>query len=568
MLMTTVLGFAALSVDIGYLYTVRAELQISADAAALAAAGKLASLETDRLDMARAMATEYAYKNKVANRYPILDQNTDVVFGQAVLDPQTGMYSFVPDAAIKDAVRVRVRLTQDSPNGPVELFFANIFGRSEKDLWAEATAILTPRDIAIVADLSASHNDDSELRHINRTSVNLHAVWAALPGGVDELDPNWSPQNAGPLWGAWMEQAGFGETVLDSTYDPTADTGLVHLPRYQNWNDAWVESRLRAQNYNEQEIDALMGSSYDNQMSSYKARTCVALGLAVWRSGKGSDPDGTPPKWEVDGLSPGNGNDWVSYDYELDWAESFPYTHGSWGEWVAYMDGSSSMRNQGHSDLEHRYGVKTFINYMLENRRSYHECPEFKDTPHQPMQAVKEAVEKMMQIIDDLETDDRVSLEVYCEDAYHEVDLTSNFSAVSTRLTEMQAGHYEVWTNMGGGIETAVAELTGPRTRDAATKVMVLLTDGKANVTEWGDAGDYYNGPLYALSAAQSAADLGIRIYAVSVGSDADTDTMEEIAEIGRGMHFHASGSIDQYTEQLQQIFETLGGKRPVMLIQ
>ncbi len=571
MTLTVLLGFAALTIDLGYLYLVRTELQVSADAAALAAAGELATLDGDRLALARARAQEYAAKNKISNEAPMLDMETDVVFGEVDLDAESGQYAFTPmsnpNPALVDAVRVRVRRTEDSPNGAVALFFANIWGKSQKDIYAEATAILVPRDIAIVADLSASHNDDSELRHINRTEVNLWSVWAGLPGGMDESEPNYSPQRAGPVWGTLMEQIGFGETTLDSSYNPTSDSGLVYLPRYYNWNNTTIENLLRAQNYNEDEIDAIMGAGYDNDSSAWKARAAVALGLAVWRSGKGVDDDGQPAKWQVEGLYPGNGNDWVGWSSELTWVEPSPYAGVSWSGYLDYIKGTSQMTSEGNSAFRYRLGIKTFVNYILESRPSYQQCPEMRFTPAQPMQAVKDAVGKMVDIIEDLETDDQLSLESYCTIARHEVDLTQEYSQITACLNDRQAGHYESWTNMGGGIERAVEELTGDRARHAATKVMILLTDGKANVDQWGNTGDYYEGPIYAKAKAQEAANLGIRIYAVSVGSDSDTATMDYIAQIGNGTHFHAEGSIDDYTEQLQAIFVTLGGKRPVMLI-
>ncbi len=566
--MTTLLGFAALSIDLGYLYKVKCEMQVAADAAALAAAGQLATLDGDPIEAARYMAFDYAYRNKISNEGALIDPQTDVIFGQATIDPETGNYAFETGTGVIDAVRVRVRRTSDSPAGPINLFFANIFGKSEKDMWAQATAILVPRDIAIVADLSASHNDDSEFYHMNITEINMYDVWAALPGGLDESDPNYTPQKAGPTWGDYMEQAGFGTETIDSSYDPTSDSGLVYLPRYYSWNNTTIENLLAAQNYNADEIDAIMSSGYDSDSSAWKARVCVALGLAVWRSGKGPDDYGQPAKWQVEGLYPGNGNDWVGWSSELTWAESYPYSGGSWSAYCDYVKstGTKMVRN-GDSRLRYCFGVKTFVNYMLEYEPSYYDCPDLRFAPAQPMQAVKEAVDEMMNIITDLETDDQVSLESYCTVARHEVDLTQEYSAISGRLNDMQAGHYESWTNMGGGIERAIEELTSDRARQAAVKVMVLLTDGKANVNEWGQAGDYYNGPIYAKDMAQEAADLGIRIYAVSVGADSDTDTMEEIAEIGSGTHFHAEGSIEDYSAQLAAIFQTLGGKRPVMLI-
>lgn len=43
---------------------------------------------------------------------------------------------------------------------------------------------------------------------------------------------------------------------------------------------------------------------------------------------------------------------------------------------------------------------------------------------------------------------------------------------------------------------------------------------------------------------------------------------MDQVAEIGHGEHFHTEGSIEEHGEQPDAIFRTLGGKRPVQLIQ
>ncbi len=571
MTMTTLLGFAALSVDLGYLYLVKTQLQVAADAGALAAAGELASMEGDRLELARQRAVEYVGKNKIGNQTPLLDTEQDVVFGQALLDYQTNNYQFLPDSGIKDAVRVRVRFTGDSPNGAIGLFFANIFGKSEKGMWAEATAILVPRDIAIVADLSGSHNYDSRFMHMHRTEINMYEVWEALPGGMDDGDPDYSGPMVGPAWGEWMEQAGFGTQTVDDSYDPTTDDGLVHLPRYNDWSNADIENMLRARNYNEDEIDAIMSDTYDGESTGWHARVAVALGLAEWRSGKGPDEFGTPAKWEAEGLEPGNGNGWVGWNSELTWVEDCPYprswedTDDAWKSWFDYVKSSSTRMYYADSQLRYRFGIKSYVNYLLEKRRTNEDCPDLVYTPHQPMHAVRQATGEMMRIIgEELDTDDWVALEIYATEARHEVDLTSDYSLITSTIYNRQAAHYSPMTNIGSGIRSGKEELTSRgRHREAATKVMILLTDGQANITD----DDSLSAREYAREMARQAAALGIRIYTVSVGSNSDGSLMEDIAEIGRGVHFHAEGSIEDYSLQLKNIFATLGGKRPVMLI-
>ncbi|NLX14004.1 MAG: VWA domain-containing protein [Phycisphaerales bacterium] len=182
--MTTLLGVGALVIDVGMLYNTKAELQKSADAAALAAATELGNAGSGDVRIsAREKAQQFATGNQVLSEGILLDPGADIVFGRAFIDSQTGRYQFVPDAAepFPNAVRVIARRAEGSLNKPVSLYFAQAMGISARNLTASATAVLIPRDIVVVADLSASHTYDSQLRSMKQTSINLRDVWTHLP---------------------------------------------------------------------------------------------------------------------------------------------------------------------------------------------------------------------------------------------------------------------------------------------------------------------------------------------------------------------------------------------------
>lgn len=578
--MTVMVGFAALTIDVGAMYNAKAELQRTADAAALAAAAMLGEYQTGApQEAARDRAVEFAAANGVWGQSMFVDRQSDVTFGRAVFDPSSSKYDFVPTQNMPDAVRVTVRMTEDSANGPLSLFFASIFGTDSTELSADAIAMMVPRDIAVVADLSGSHNDDSELRHYQMIDINLHEVWDDFPGGIDDSPSEWAglgydpddPQAAGPGWG-YMKEMGYGTHPIQSNYDPTTDQGLIKLAYNQNWNDAHLEAYLAsfaAQGYSADEIDAIMSRAHDSD-GAWKYRTAVALGLARWDSGM---PDGLWDRLGIDPADAGNGNDWVGSG-EVVWLEQFGDRSLASSETIfynyisGYMNKTWTKLYQANNDFKYEYGVKTFINYLLERRPYHSHTPEFADTNAQPMQAVKDATGHMMAVIESLDTNDQVSLEIYGTTAIHEVDLTTDYQAITDRLTGMQAAYYESWTNMGGGITRAIEELSSDRARSASRKIMILLTDGYANVTPEGKTGDYAGGRAYALDMAEEAAADGVRIFAVSVGAWADTDLMQEIAELGSGQHFHAEGTIEEYSEQLDDIFRLLGGQRPVELIE
>ncbi|MBU0717146.1 MAG: VWA domain-containing protein, partial [Planctomycetes bacterium] len=618
-------GFAALTIDVGLMYNTRADLQRAADAAALAAAGSLSRLDMDdSADQAYDVARKLVEANPVLGRRVTVDEHTDITIGQAKYDPGTNSYDFTPTNSLADAVRVRVRQTDDSPNGPTSLLFARIFGKSSMNISAEAIAYLGPRDIALVADLSASENDDSELQHYKRTEINLYDVWAGLPSESDlspqtddlgftstvevtdngdgtstvtialasdgsagtpalshltlglpegahemaaatatseggyPIEVGTDPQTGvsgikfdetnlgedgvaqsetftfvipndqlaylevatkagtladlseynlfpGPVWG-YMEELGYGTINLDESYEPSADPGLIRLPYTQNWSNASLELHLANLGYSSDEIDAILSGAYDRN-GAYPSRVAVALGLAYWNSGY---PGGL---WDERGVPAGQTGDRDARVEagELEWVEpifdrSITESKAIWFEFIDYVRNSRTTMVQANSGFQYRYGVKTFVNFLLESQTSAEATPELSETPSQPLQAIKDAVGFMAALIEDLDTNDQMSLEVYGETAVHEVDLTDEYQKVTERLAKMQAGHYDSWTNMGGGIATAITELTGDHARKMSQKVMILLTDGIANVNSHGGTNDYAGGRDYALAEAKRAA--------------------------------------------------------------
>lgn len=582
--LVVLLGFAALTVDLGAMYNTKADLQRASDAAALAAASKLSDWSGgDPTESARQAALSYVQKNAVFGRHLQLDPGQDVTFGRAVFNSGSGQYDFSPTDAAPDAVYVRLRHTADSPNGAIPLYFARIFGIAQTHMQADAMAVMTPRDVALVADLSASHTDDSEFRNHKSTEINLFDVWNELPGGVDDVSACEGVSCgagqvcsggscvaagpgalAGPAWG-YMENLGFGTETVDPSYNPATDPGLIRLAYNVDWVNASLQANLVARGYNAAEVTALMDNQYDTN-GAWPYRVAVALGLAHWNSGL---PGGL---WQTRGAAAGNNNAWISAS-EVEWTETIlSQTLGAsddiWLDYInTYMKGTSSEMYDSNSNLRYRFGIKTFVNYLMEKRPTNSQTPELADVPTQPMQAVKDAVGYMTQFIDELDSDDKLSLEVYGTTGRHEVDLTREYGSISERLRSMQAGHYDTWTNVGAGLQRAIDELTSERARHTSKKMIILLTDGNANVNSAGGVNDVSGGNAYALDRAQAAADQGIYIFAVSVGAEANQSLMGQIADIGHGEHFHAEGSIEEYSGQLAEIFRRLAGTRPVELI-
>lgn len=463
--LVVLLAFLALAVDFGYIYHVKAQLQRTADAAAMAAASQIASYGIDGdADDIFDIAAVYAAMNKVAaDLSPQLSED-DVVLGKAV-DDGSGRYIFYPGLEPYDAVKVTVRLTSNSPNGPLPLFFGGILGKSYTELSASATAMLVPRDIAVVIDLSNSMSYDSQLRNEDRPDMNIYEVWQDL---------------GSPTFG--------NMTVFHNS--------ASEMPHYSS-------------KYSTNKIKKLLGLN------------------------------GVP----------------------------YPYPGGSWDDYIDYVK-----HDIYPYQYRNRYGLRTWVNYLLDRCSGEHQTPTLSECRVQPVHAVKEAVEELCLYLMMLESDDHVALCSYSGRAYfdqpdartHE-HLTNNYEAIIQAAYARQAGEYGRYTNIYAGIEEAISELTSSYARPNAKKVIFLMTDGNPNQP----GGSYSSGRYYTLMAAEHAADLNIQIYTISLGSEANQELMEEVAEIGKGIHYYVPVlDISQCEEDLKRVFRTLGGKRPVRLIE
>ena len=99
---------------------------------------------------------------------------------------------------------------------------------------------------------------------------------------------------------------------------------------------------------------------------------------------------------------------------------------------------------------------------------------------------------------------DRIGLAVFAGETYTQSPLTTDKGTLQTLLARLQSGVIEDGTAIGNGLATAINRL---RESEAKSKVIILLTDGVNNA-----------GQVAPLSAAEIAADYGIRVYTIGVG--------------------------------------------------
>jgi hypothetical protein len=211
--LATSLGLLACAVDIGWIELTRNQLQVAADASALAAAAELIAGPSTAEDQARS----YTAQNPVGGYHQYANMRS---FRIGTWDAD--QREFMPSDGVGNAVEVTLERR-------LPLFIGPLLGVPHVDMEATAIALANPRDIAFVIDLSASMNNDTE-------------IWATQ--AINDAYPDW-PGIGDELMDKIFEDFGFGQYpgVLQQigpssgnpnnslSYDWLANTYL-----YNNWD--------------------------------------------------------------------------------------------------------------------------------------------------------------------------------------------------------------------------------------------------------------------------------------------------------------------------------------------
>ena len=134
----------------------------------------------------------------------------------------------------------------------------------------------------------------------------------------------------------------------------------------------------------------------------------------------------------------------------------------------------------------------------------------------QPQNRLEVAREKVKQFIT-RRSSDRIGVVAFSGEALTQVPLTTDYPVVLSAVDNLQPGQLDDGTAIGTAIVTAANRLRGAPGR---SRVMVLLTDGVNN-----------RGAIDPRTAAQAAAAIGVKIYAIGVG----TEGMAPVP-VGRGV--------------------------------
>lgn len=187
-LLVVIVAMLALAIDVGYLYTVRTDLQRAADASALAGAAELAGGPQHAVSDAR----KYARKNTIGRR-ELKNEDINVQLGQ--WDWVT--HQFVSGGEPFDAVRVVV----ERPDTPT--FFTGARGGTQ--VAAQSIAVIRPRDIMLVLDYSGSMNSLGKIQALKDAVRMFLGYLKENAAGIDRV--------------GFVVYSTYGEMVIPLTHD-------------------------------------------------------------------------------------------------------------------------------------------------------------------------------------------------------------------------------------------------------------------------------------------------------------------------------------------------------------
>lgn len=553
-LMVVLLGFVAMTVDIGFIELTRTQLQSAADASALSGAMELSGTDDPALvrTNARNAIVQTAAMHRAGDKASVaIDPVSDITFGKLVWNGASQNYKIQwgEDQTPYNVVKVRaMRTTSAGGDNRLPLFFAPALGSNKADVGAEAIATFQPRDIMIVLDFSASMNDDScfgAIGKLGRTAIesNLQTMWTQLGS------PVYGNLTVTPQYATLKGRAASGTIPhIDVTYKRSS----VDIVSTLNLTSA----RLKFSNGATQTFAGLTG----------KLKTLTGTG-----SNAGKDITSC---WVISGTnaSLSSGNLGEQFDFTtaniktaLGLTAPYPYPGGSWDEYIqAVQSSSNNIKAAGYRDM---YGYMTWLEYLQTQRYSVDDTPDLWKTSEQPVGSMKDAVNLFIDYLVGVEAQDNVGLVVFTHTnsigAIMEHGLSNNLAQIKTTTTQRQAGHYLSGTNIYAGMKVAHDELVA-HARPRAARMIVLLTDGQANMPNSTSVATQM-----VLQEAQAAKGDKIKILTIGLGADADIPTLQSVADTTGGIFFDVPGgqSISAVQSQLQNVFRQIASSRTLKLI-
>ncbi len=553
-LMVVLLGFVAMTADVGFIELTRTQLQSAADAGALAGAMELSGTDDPAVvrTNARNAILQTAALHRTGDRSSVtIDPIADITFGKTVWNGNSQNYSIQwgDNATPYSIVKVRaMRTISSGGDNRLPLFFAPAFGSRTADVGAEAVATFQPRDIVVVLDFSGSMNDDScfgAISKLGRTAIeaNLQTMWTQLGS------PVYGNLTFTPKYAMLKGRAASGTIPhIDTTFKRTSvdvvstiNLTTVTLKFSNNATQSFTVTSSKTGSFSG------TGSNSGKDITSCWVKSGTNASLSSGNLGEQFDFTSANIKTAL-GLT-----------------TTYPYPGGSWDEYIQAVQSSrNNIKAAGYRDM---YGYMTWMEYLQTQRYSASDTPDLWKTSEEPVGSMKDAVKLFIDYLVGVEAHDQVGLVVFTHTnsigAVLEHGLSSNLTQIKTTTTQRQAGHYVAGTNIYAGMKVARDELVA-HARPRASRMMVLLTDGQANLPTSTSVATQM-----VLQEAQAAKGDKIKILTIGLGADADISTLQSVADTTSGIFFDIPGgqAVSAVQSQLQTVFRQIASSRSLKLI-
>lgn len=604
-----VFAMVAFSIDAAYISMVATELQGAADASALAGIARMANGEEAVISEIQATALA----NEVANK-PAVIAASDIEFGRF----ETANKTFTPGNANANSIRVTARATNEG------LFFAPVIGRKTFTLQRSAVAMLNPRDICFVVDLSGSMNDDTDpcwatglienklapqgysgVANSMMQDVFTDFGYGTYPGTTQYIGSPLSITANNYAYAELTKDNGkLTATSIATTYRiSNSDTEATRKTKAYKW---MIDKQIAVVMPAAKPVPNSSNTTSFNYWSAYldyiiESRSVSGSGTGMPRKGSTSSVT-VPPSQDsdrIDGFNNPNTASFPSGSVNLPraWRNKIGYI-----TYVQFMMDWGRDRSPDADNSNNAFpniGTKTPLSTLSPHCPWHTEATaggDFDFPPReQPTHAVRRSLIAALQTIKEknqglaVGTGDWVSIVSFdAIDSAHaptvQYSLAADYQAAMQACTSLQAvADLTSSTATENGLILGQQHLAA-NGRNFADKVMVLLTDGMPNIYSSSNAtinsyitqnpsGEYYSSGNSAYNAAIMQASKirnnRDKMFAVGMGLGSDMSFMDRLSRMAgtaeNGQSPRGAGNPADYEERLTEIFNqiinTRGGK-------
>ncbi len=161
--------------------------------------------------------------------------------------------------------------------------------------------------------------------------------------------------------------------------------------------------------------------------------------------------------------------------------------------------------------------------------------------PRNRLEAAKTVIRKFVRE----RRSDRIGLVFFAADSFLQVPLTTDYSIFVNLMERLDTDAIEDGTAIGNGLALALSRLTDSKTK---SRTILLLTDGDNN-----------RGNVNPVDAAELAAEHGVKVYSILIGTDKPVPFPVGKDVFGREQHRNVTMKTDP--ELLKRISKRTGGK-------